>query len=107
MCSRDVGVDVSAMQAIAERSHFASAISDIVKPEMMPCGVEAASKHVVDFTTATPDEFDNIKVGRKFSTSNPYAFSTACTRAGPGKSIAVLLVGIGDARASTLGARAC
>jgi|EP01046_Picozoa_sp_COSAG06_P014642 hypothetical protein len=57
-----VGIDVSAMQAIAERSHFASAISDIVKPEMMPCGVAAASRHVVDFTTATPDEFDNIKV---------------------------------------------
>jgi hypothetical protein len=60
---RGVGVDVSAMQAIAERSHFASAISDIVMPEMMPCGVQAVSKHVVDFTTATADEFDNIKVG--------------------------------------------
>eukprot|EP01043_Picozoa_sp_COSAG02_P034015 COSAG02_NODE_2355_length_9073_cov_3.811901_3_plen_744_part_00 len=60
---RGVGVDVSAMQAVAERSHFASAISDIVMPEMMPCGIQAASKHVVDFTTATPDEFDDIKVG--------------------------------------------
>ena len=48
------GMDVSAMQAVAERSHFASAISDIVSAPMLPCGVGCAGRYTVDFTTATP-----------------------------------------------------
>ena len=48
------GMDVSAMQPVAERSHFASAISDIVSAPMLPCGVGCAGRYTVDFTTATP-----------------------------------------------------
>jgi histone-arginine methyltransferase CARM1 len=56
------GIDVSAMRAIAERSHFASSIVDLVRPTMLPCGMPAAGRTTVDFRTATAADFDVVHV---------------------------------------------